>query len=122
MSVRNTFSKEYITQFHLENDVEQVIPIEVKKLSTIFDEQTHITKNKSIDFLSIDCEGLDFEILKSNDWTKYRPNIVCMETHDQLSNDLNADATKFMNSVGYELQGKTLQGEHVGILFFLKRN
>jgi FkbM family methyltransferase len=32
------------------------------------------------DFLSIDVEGIDFEILKSIDFQKYRPKVVCIET------------------------------------------
>lgn len=120
MSVRNTFSKEYITKHHLEDQIEKIIPIEVKKLANVFEEQQ--LKNKTIDFLSIDCEGLDFEILKSNNWVDFRPQIICIETHDQLSNDLDSDVTKFMKSMRYNLLGKTLQGKHVGILFFMKQD
>lgn len=33
-----------------------------------------------IDFISVDTEGLDLEVLQSNDWKKYRPTLVCVET------------------------------------------
>src|SRR5690606_11894154 len=32
-----------------------------------------------IDFMTIDVEGLDFEVLKSNDWVAFRPNWVLVE-------------------------------------------
>ena len=83
----------------------------------IFDQSL---KSTQIDFLSIDCEGLDYEILKSNDWNKYRPKIVCIETHGNLGQDYESEPTKFMNKIGYSLKGKTLQGEHVGTLFFME--
>lgn len=35
-----------------------------------------------IDFISVDTEGLDFEVLQSNDWKKFRPKAVCVETGD----------------------------------------
>lgn len=36
-------------------------------------------KNNKIDFMSIDTEGFDLEVLKSNDWKKYRPTFVLVE-------------------------------------------
>ena len=57
--------------------------------------------------MSVDVEGLDFEVLKSNDWTKYRPKFVLVEI---LSSSLhNIDQTiigQLMNSVGYEVFAK----------------
>lgn len=32
-----------------------------------------------IDFLKVDVEGLEYEVLKSNDWTKWKPKIVIVE-------------------------------------------
>lgn len=37
---------------------------------------------KAVDFMSIDTEGFDMEVLKSNDWKKYRPTLLCIETID----------------------------------------
>lgn len=31
--------------------------------------------------LSIDCESHDLNILRSNDWNSFRPNIICVESH-----------------------------------------
>jgi len=32
-----------------------------------------------IDFLTIDVEGLDLEVLRSNDWERFRPELVLVE-------------------------------------------
>jgi len=36
-------------------------------------------KDRKIDFLTVDVEGLDLEVLKSNDWETYRPSWVLVE-------------------------------------------
>jgi FkbM family methyltransferase len=41
----------------------------------------HITDDIAIDLLNIDVEGVDFKVLKSNNWEKYRPVLVCVEDH-----------------------------------------
>ncbi|MCW5198181.1 FkbM family methyltransferase [Desulfobulbus sp. F3] len=38
-----------------------------------------LIKKIDIDFLSVDAEGVDLKVLKSNDWNKYRPYIVLAE-------------------------------------------
>jgi len=64
----------------------------------------------SVDFLSIDCEGVDMEVLKSNDWDLYRPSLVCVE-----SSMPEEEVVKFMSSVDYKYYNKT-----VGNIFFTK--
>jgi hypothetical protein len=62
-----------------------------------------------IDFLSIDVEGLDLNVLRSNDWSRYRPKIV-------LAEDLNADImesakselSEYLNRNDYSLLAKTV--------------
>ena len=65
-----------------------------------------------VDFLSIDCEGVDMEVLKSNDWDLYRPSLVCVE-----SSMPEKEVIEFMSSVDYELYHKT-----TGNIFFVKIN
>lgn len=36
----------------------------------------------SIDFMTVDAEGMDLEVLKSNNWERYRPKLLCVETID----------------------------------------
>ena len=53
------------------------------KVSTLKDMFNNFLKTE-IDFMVIDAEGMDFEILKSNDWIRYRPRAMIVETvhHD----------------------------------------
>jgi len=58
---------------------------------------------KDFEFLSIDCEGLDMEVLASLNWHRYRPQLVCVE-HSMPKSDLHA----FMESVNYKFYATTL--------------
>ena len=51
--------------------------IQSNKLSNIIDNTPY--KGKKIDFLTIDAEGSDLEVLKSLDFKKYSPKTICVE-------------------------------------------
>lgn len=66
----------------------------------------HLPANQAIDFLSIDAEGLDLEVLSSNDWVQFRPSVVLFE-------DFNRDPGKsqsqeFLLKQGYRFFAKTM--------------
>ena len=60
---------------HHEKIIEQV-NIQMLPLVDIF---RRYVKDINVDFMSIDVEGLELVILKSNDWEKYRPKIILIE-------------------------------------------
>ncbi|MBV1905428.1 MAG: FkbM family methyltransferase [Pseudomonadales bacterium] len=75
--------------------------IEVKPLADILDKQ--LPKGQTLDFLSVDVEGLDLEVLQSNNWTKYRPEIVLVEILKNNFNELNKDPVgQFMQQKNYQ--------------------
>jgi len=49
----------------------------------------------SFELLSVDVEGLDQQVLESNDWNKYRPKVVICESSD------GSHTRSFMEKVGY---------------------
>jgi len=68
----------------------------------------HLSPNTKIDFLSIDVEGFDYKVLLSNNWQKYRPQIVLVEDLEKsLKETINSKITIFMQKHGYELHAKT---------------
>ena len=46
-------------------------------------EEAGLRPGHPIDFISIDCEGMDFEILQSIDLTKWQPHLLIIESIDQ---------------------------------------
>ena len=59
--------------------------IETKTLTSILDKTKY--KNKKINFLNIDTEGNDLEVLKSLDFKKYKPQLICVELIDHFNPD-----------------------------------
>lgn len=39
-------------------------------------------KRFDIDFMSIDVEGMEMQVLASNDWNAFRPRVICIESVD----------------------------------------
>lgn len=62
------------------------------------------------DFISIDIEGLDLEVLKSIDIKKYPIPIICVETCQYSTNHIrpkDLSIGEFMKSIGYFAYGDT---------------
>ncbi|MDD4762022.1 MAG: FkbM family methyltransferase, partial [Candidatus Pacebacteria bacterium] len=90
--------------------------IETKPLSAILD--TYMPADQRIDILSVDVEGIDLQVLRSNDWNKYRPKYIvaeCLET--DLIMLLNDPIVSFLDTAGYRAYGKT-----VNSVIFTERN
>ena len=49
----------------------------VQNLSNILEK--YLNKDQKIDFMSIDVEGFDYSVLKSNDFNRFRPNYLLIE-------------------------------------------
>ena len=64
---------------------------------------TYLPKNMKIDFMTIDVEGLDFDVLKSNNWDHYRPELIVAEVYaDDIKQLVNAELFQFMQAQSYE--------------------
>lgn len=71
--------------------------------------EKHIESCQEIDFLTIDVEGLDLEVLKSNDWTRYKPRYILMEelrtTVENIMNE--SEIYSYLKQFDYTLMGRT---------------
>jgi FkbM family methyltransferase len=72
----------------------------------------HLPRGRNIDFISVDVEGLDYQVLTSNDWQKYAPKIVLVEEHDIRGRSLaeinELQIALFLRTHGYEVFSRTL--------------
>jgi FkbM family methyltransferase len=76
------------------------------KLADVLDQ--YLPDQGGIDFFSIDVEGMDFDVIKSNNWDKYQPNFVVLENfNSELHEDLNSEVTVFLVERNYRLVAKT---------------
>ena len=76
----------------------------IKALSLKLLFATHLPKNQQIDLLSIDTEGHDLEVLKSNDWDLYKPGAIVIELEETDFRLLgNHEIVLFVESKGYRI-------------------
>jgi FkbM family methyltransferase len=90
--------------------------IATRTLSEILEE--HVPKEREIDVLTIDVEGFDLNVLKSNDWLRYRPKIILVEALNfSFDNFRRNELVSFLYEKRYVLFSKT-----VNTLFFAECN
>lgn len=106
----NTFSQGWVDAepqnkrfYHLVDTVE----IQTYPLAEILDR--YLPPGQAIDFLAVDVEGLDLEVIQSSNWQRYRPRVVVLEQSDAHCLDQLQDdpATQYMASVNYSVLAKT---------------
>lgn len=117
-SALNTFNIEVANKRIDKSDYKIIneVSVKVSRLDKILAQ--HSLKFRQIDLLTIDVEGLDLDVLKSNDWEKYRPNWVLVEQLGLSDLELfDFETHAFMISKGYVLFAKTFN-----TLFYKLRN
>jgi len=90
--------------------------METSTLKEIFEK--YLPHGQEIDFMSIDVEGLDLQVLKSNDWERARPKLVLIEIIGSSIKDIaNSEEYKYLTEFGYEIFAKT-----VNTIFFQRKD
>lgn len=94
----STFSTEMMDSYSGKEEIDtKNYQDQVVKITTL--EQIFAKQNPSnIHFLKVDVEGFEYEVLKGNDWNKYRPEMLCIE-----SNHLVNDWHEFLLQKGYKV-------------------
>lgn len=78
----------------------------------------HMPAGQTLDVLSVDVEGLDLKVIRSNDWNRFRPSCLLIEAlHTTLSSLTEHEAHRYVTTLGYDLFAKT-----VNTLIYLDRN
>jgi len=116
-SSMNTFSYDFVEKQKLESKVMNTINVPVYNLKDILDK--NLKENDRLDFFDVDVEGLDLEVLKTNDWNKYRPKVVVVESDISIKQDVKSEITEYLELQNYRLIGKSNINGDLGNLFFL---
>lgn len=87
----NTFSKKQALEYENYGNVKikEKIKIPLKSINTIIKDHCRKTPN----LISLDIEGLDYEILQTFDFSKYRPEVFCLETLTYAENNTEVKIT-----------------------------
>lgn len=103
----NTFSKELADQ-NIRNGrlLLREEKIMVYPLSKILDQ--YMKTGQKIDFMSIDVEGWELPVLRSNDWDKYKATILLVESLNFDLSDLHSsELYRYLASLNYGIIAKT---------------
>lgn len=73
-----------------------IIEVNSLRLDSILDQ--NLPQDQKIDLMTIDCEGHDHVVLGSNDWSRFRPQILLVE---EFSDSKKNASSNFLESVDY---------------------
>jgi FkbM family methyltransferase len=82
---------------------DRVSSIPVNPLGEIL--RNHVPAGNRVNLMSIDCEGLDLEVLQSNDFKTFTPEVLIIEDHDLSPNSAIA---QFASTVGLRFVAQAL--------------
>lgn len=120
-STMNSFSDEYLRELGMLQRVQKIIPVKTLPLKKIFEQNT--IPSDGIDYLNIDAEGLDLEIILSNDFNVIRPKIISVEVSpvNNIQDIIENDVYKKLNELNYDCIAKNFIIKSVGTLFFIDK-
>jgi hypothetical protein len=105
-SALNTFDEE-IAQMYVRNGhkIDRIESLKTTKLGVLLD--ANVKPGTLIDLLNIDVEGLELEVIGSNDWSKYAPVVVVVEILNvTVAQAIEHEVTKAIQTYGYVLSSK----------------
>lgn len=101
-SGRNTFNREIAEAFVRDNpqfSIRSTLDIPVVTINQIVDEHA---KGIFPDFLTLDVEGLDEQIIASADFSTSRPKVICVEIDNSGGNSSAGRIRALLQNRGYE--------------------
>lgn len=112
----NTFSKEEVQKKDGLRNYKVIDKIEIETFPLSFVLEKYLPQGQPIDFMSIDVEGLDFDVLISNDWDRFKPEMILVESlNNTVESIMTLPTFRFLKEKGYSLVAKSYN-----TLFFKK--
>jgi FkbM family methyltransferase len=76
-------------------------------LSQVLEQHLPRLGTDAVDLLTVDAEGLDLQVLKSNDWRRFRPRAIVVEILESEFDRVTCSPTAlFLGQVGYAPSAK----------------
>lgn len=87
------------------------VEVDVRRLDEILEQQRTPT---SFEFVSVDVEGWERDVLGSNNWRRFRPQVVACEDLTRPVGGESGEVASFLREQGYSMFASTIR-----TLFFL---
>jgi FkbM family methyltransferase len=79
----STFSDAMKSEYEQDEDMRAAghidYEVRVETLANVFAQ--HVPEGQTVHFLKVDVEGLEYQVLRGNDWSRFRPILVCVEAN-----------------------------------------
>lgn len=93
--------------------VKQIL-LKTQTLEEVLD--SYLPKGQEIDFLTIDAEGFDYNVIISNNWEKYRPKVILIEDLNFTFENMNQSKVFcLLKQMNYNLFAKS-----INTIFFIR--
>ena len=97
-SYLSTFSREFAAQAKTIDRTSRIVAERIVKTDSLANVLEANARGRVVDFLSIDVEGYDVNVLKSNDFSRFRPRLIIVELSHRSKSILD-----YMSQVDYDL-------------------
>lgn len=106
-SLLSSFDKSKVSEARLKWGFDfKSTSVKTHRLENVLDK--FLGTSGKIDLMNIDVEGLELQILESNNWQKWAPSIVVVELHERYLEDVvSSPLYQFLHKRGYQLVSKT---------------
>ncbi len=106
----NTVSEAVVRKRDVESPQYRVIGTVTLQSRTLADLLAeHVPPDTVIDLMNVDVEGLDLDVLASNDWDRFRPRLIVVELLWTGFSDMeNSQMYRFLIARGYRLLSKLM--------------
>lgn len=86
--------------------IKKTVTLKTKKLSEVLDK--YVPQNTNIDFMSVDVEGYEYQVLTSNNWERYHPKYLLVEVLETELEGIQRNMVhKYLKKQNYSIIGFT---------------
>lgn len=120
-STMNSFSKENLEKLGIFGHVKRTIEVPVFTVESLLKQYQKI---KKIDYLNIDAEGFEMEILSGINYDAIAPKVISIEQNDILTfaDVQESEACKLLSDKGYVPYAKNILLKNVSTVFYVNKN
>ena len=100
----NSFDKGFAISQSRAFGTPEIQMVQTEPLASVLAE--HLEPGRRLRYLNVDCEGLDDTVLRSNDWERFRPDVISVELHGMNLEAVTRNPSyQLLRGLGYLMRG-----------------